>query len=130
MKKSNFSGKFLLNAAYAIVFSYPIVLLSILLISLRSPISNFLFTTFVMFSILVFRFWREGYSDGAKEKVPLKEFALSSLPTWALLSICQTAAVFLFNTQILLRDLQNVTLLRKFKLMLSDVYTKYVSVFH
>lgn len=100
MKKSNFSGKFLLNAAYAIVFSYPIVLLSILLISLRSPISNFLFTTFVMFSILVFRFWREGYSDGAKEKVPLKEFALSSLPTWALLSICQTAAVFLFNTQI------------------------------
>lgn len=30
----------------------------------------------------------------------------------------------------ILRDLQNVTLLRKFKLMLSDVYTKYVSVFH
>ena len=100
MKNSRFFGKFLLNAAYAAVFSYPIVLLSLLLISLRSPISNFIFTTVIMFAILLFRFWHQGYSDGAKEKASLRDFIFAAIPVWAMLCIFQSILIFILNNQV------------------------------
>jgi len=100
LPKFIFFRKFLLNVAYAVVFSYPIVLLSLLIIPLRSPISNFLFTTFIMFAILVFRFWREGYDAAAKERVRISQFISAAIPVWAILAIVQTVIIFFFNTQV------------------------------
>lgn len=100
MPKFSFFKKFLFNTAYAAVFSYPIVLLSLLIIPLRSPISNFLFTTFIMFAILVFRFWREGYDAAAKERMRLGQFISAALPVWTILAIVQTIMIFFFNTQV------------------------------
>jgi hypothetical protein len=53
-----------------------------------------------MVSILVFRFWKEGYSDGAKEKSRLVEFILAAIPVWGILCVCQTVIVFIFNIQV------------------------------
>jgi hypothetical protein len=53
-----------------------------------------------MFSILLFRFWHEGYASAPKERASLREFIFAALPVWAILCICQTVIVFVFNTQV------------------------------
>ena len=100
MNKLHFFGKFFLNTAYTVLFSQAAILFAILIVSLRNPVANFFFTTFLMSAMLIFRFYREGYGEIPSERAGFIGFILGSLPTWAFFSILQTLAVFAFNTQV------------------------------
>lgn len=100
LKKFGFFGKFFLNFLYVVLFSQVSVLLVILIIPLKKPIYNFLFTTALMFALLIFRFWREGYGESASSRVSIREFISGALPVWIIFAIYRTCAVFLLNIQV------------------------------
>ena len=100
MNKFHFFGKFFLNTAYTVLFSQAAILFAILIVSLRNPVANFFFATFLMSAMLIFRFYREGYGESPSERAGFIGFILGALPTWAFFGILQTLAVFAFNTQV------------------------------